>query len=378
MTRRIKLVLIEDGSCDIWHTPSPKDSHKYIKTAWFDIPDIPEMPKGDILQNPDVEFCDEEEGNTIINIGHRKTVVLQPFDWKAFIDKWGHDVDRDSLSEEQHREFIRDYYDACESLFPREKFKSNSEDHERFDGQAFDCRTYKRGEYETITAQNPLEIPVWDVVMNDGTHLQAEAEEIFLFPTDENKTAACDDITSSFLKNFDEVSGKTDDSPVFLYLDAYNIPLEKYLPDSSEGEFIVQISTTLKNAENRCGLKLDFSNSYEFPEEDYPEDDYEITRSVPLGELPFDLLQLLRIIAKNNNGRHRYNCDYYLKDLSEIHNLDPFTARERDILSGLLENEMSNIRIDISERRRVDSNNRMIAEQENKLQELNTILQKVK
>lgn len=55
-----------------------------------------------------------------------------------------------------------------------------------------------------------------------------------------------------------------------------------------------------------------------------------------------------------------------------------FTTKEKEILTGLLENEMSNIKIDISERRRVDSNNRMIAEQENKLQELNTLLQKVK
>lgn len=304
MAKRIKLLLIQDieNTRLRWEPwASPNMLHR-IKTTWFDVPDTLEIPTGEFFYHPDVYIIDEKNGNPVIRLRDGRKVTLLPFDWKAFIDKWGRSVDRDSLSEEQHREFIRDYYDACESLFPREKFKANSESDKQYDGKELIFIPSRECSDEEKVAAEPLEIPIWRMPLGGDnepkTEIEAEAEEIFYFPTTENTYAACKDIASSLLKNYDEISAH-EEPYISLGLARYHIPVKMFFPDQPDNVFIDEIWAELEDAENGCGLELAFAKPY-----DNPDDGSERTDSIPLEDVPFELLMRLRHITEYHIGAH--------------------------------------------------------------------------
>ena len=265
--RRIKLYLIlpSDSPRLTWSVTSAEGT--VIKQGWFDLPDGTEEP-----------------------------VMLKPFNWRSYTQKWPIGTDRSELSPERHREFVTDFYDAAESLFPRPEFKANYEPYSEYDGSGFKivCRNYEEA------ANEPLAVPTWKIELSDGTRLDAEYDEIFFADSYAGSDLAYDEIARALLENFDEIT-EHEEPYISLGLSQYGLPTTG-IPQIADNEFIDELWADLEEAQEGVGLEVAWSASY-----DNPDDGCYRVDSVNLTDIPYDLFMLIWWIARHHEGAR---CDY--------------------------------------------------------------------
>lgn len=264
--QRIKLYLILlSASQRLAWTRTPADG-TVIRQGWFDLPGDANEP-----------------------------VVLKPFDWRSNTQKWPVGTDRSALSPERHREFVTDFYDAAESLFPRPVFKANYEPYSKFDGSEF--KIVSRN-YEEV-ADEPLAVPTWKIELTDGIRLDAEYDEIFFADSYAGSDLAYDEIAKALLENFDEIT-EHEEPYVSLDLSRYGLPTAG-IPQITGNEFIDELWADLEEAKEGFGLEIAWSAPY-----DNPDDGCYRVDSVNLTDVPYDLFMLVWWLARHHQGNH---CD---------------------------------------------------------------------
>lgn len=103
--------------------------------------------------------------------------------YKELIEKWGDDLNRDSLTYSQEFEYVQDWYKIGFKL-KQKPYEATYSEYKKYNGQSFTIIDVVTTEESDLCA-----LPLWKIVVEDGSILWAECDEIFDFedePEQEN------------------------------------------------------------------------------------------------------------------------------------------------------------------------------------------------
>ena len=103
--------------------------------------------------------------------------------YKELLEKWGDDLNRGSLTYSQEFEYVQDWYKIGFKL-KQKPYEATYSEYKKYNGQSFTIIDVVTTEESDLCA-----LPLWKIVVEDGSILWAECDEIFDFedePEQEN------------------------------------------------------------------------------------------------------------------------------------------------------------------------------------------------
>lgn len=107
--------------------------------------------------------------------------------YKELIEKWGDDLNRDSFTYRQEFEYVQDWYKIGFKL-KQKPYETTFSEYKKYNGQSFTIIDVVTTEESDLCA-----LPLWKIVVEDGSILWAACDEIFDFedePEQENNINA--------------------------------------------------------------------------------------------------------------------------------------------------------------------------------------------
>lgn len=95
--------------------------------------------------------------------------------YKELIEKWGDDLNRDSFTYRQEFEYVQDWYKIGFKL-KQKPYETTFSEYKKYNGQSFTIIDVVTTEESDLCA-----LPLWKIVVEDGSILWAECDEIFDF-----------------------------------------------------------------------------------------------------------------------------------------------------------------------------------------------------